>query len=113
MKNNYGSKLRRQRSYWRNKEIKSTETENKHLSCIGFDGKIDKTLVMNESNKTGTSLIHHHVLVAFLQNSYIDHGSPETDKADNISIEIIFVIASTDSTESLEAVVCGGTNVPC
>ena len=40
------SKLRRQRSYWRNKEIKSTETENKHLSCIGIDGKIDKTLVM-------------------------------------------------------------------
>ena len=52
-----------------------------------------------------------HVLVAFPQNSYIDHVSPETGKADDISKKKFFVIASTDSTESLEAVVCDGTNV--
>ena len=61
-----------------------------HLSCIGFDGKIDKTLVMEESNKTGTSLIDNYVLVAFPQNSYIGHVLLETGEADDISEEIPF-----------------------
>ena len=56
-------------------------------------------------------LIDHFVLVAFLQSSYIDHVLPETGKAGNISKEILSIIASTDSTESLEAAVCDGTNV--
>ena len=45
-------------------------------------------------------------MVALAQNSYIDHVSPETGKAHDISEKILSVIASTDSTESLEAVVC-------
>ena len=74
---------------------------------------MDKTLIMDESSKTGTSLIDHYILVAFPQNSYIDHVSLENGKADDISKEILSVIPSTDSTESLEAVVCDRTLVPC
>lgn len=104
------SKLRRQRTAWRNKSAAAHEDENQRIVCLGFDGKIDVTLT-----KTGSicrkTREEHYVLVAFPCRSYAEHVVPSSGKADDISREILSFVRSSNSEATLSAVVCDGTAV--
>src|SRR6201990_2551956 len=64
------------------------------MVCIGFDGKIDETLVDTGGVRRKVRE-EHYVLVSFPDACYIDHVSPNSGR----------------STETLRAVICDGTPV--
>jgi len=103
------SKLRRQRELWREKAIKEHEIACAKFICIGFDGKKDETLVETSGCKR---IVHeeHYTIVSFPDSEYVDHVVPESSKAQDVCKEIMSVIVETQSTDSLQAVVCDGTN---
>ena len=103
------SKLRRQRILWREKEVQQHAAENKEIICLGFDGKQDLTLTQTCRYRRSVKE-EHYSIVSFPGNTYIDHVVPETSKAADVAKEIMSVIMSTDSSASLQAVVCDGTN---
>jgi hypothetical protein len=99
------AKLRRQRKYWREREIEQHSAEAKNLICLGFDGKQDSTLLHRRILKE-----EHYVIVAFPGETYIDHVVPQSSKAVDIGKEIMSIIVSTQSSLTLQAIVCDGTN---
>lgn len=103
------AKLRRQRLLWRTKAIKDHGVINVNLTCIGFDGKKDSTLVKISDCKRTVSE-EHYTIVSFPNSAYVDHVVPKSGKAQDVSKEILSVITETESTDSLQAVVCDGTN---
>lgn len=104
------SKLRYQRNMWRSKLVQEHAIENKELYCIGFDGKQDITL--GESSGCRRTLKEeHYAIISFPGNKYIDHVVPESSKSVDITREIMSVIIETNSVESLQGVVCDGTNL--
>lgn len=104
------AKIQRQRRYWRKREIAAHTEVNKNLKCIGFDGKKDDTLVA-ERHQLKNIKQEHYVVLSYPGNIYIDHVVPQTSKATDVAKEIACVINETDSEESLQAVLCDGTNV--
>lgn len=104
-----GSKLWRQRIYWRDKAMKEHEEENKNIICLGFDGKKDSTL-MNTGGCRRVEKEEHYVTVAFPGDKYIDHVMPQSSKSADIAKELMSLIHSTHSTSTLQALVCDGTN---
>jgi hypothetical protein len=106
----YPNKLRRQRQLWRKKLSVLHEEENQGIICLGFDGKIDETLT-----KVGSVCRkrreEHYVLVSFPSRTYVDHVVPASGSSDDISKEILSVIVQSNSTLTLQAVVCDGTPV--
>jgi hypothetical protein len=105
------SKLRRQRTYWRKKEVVEHLQILQRLLCIGFDGRIDETRVLKGDSVARTRKEDHYVIVAFPQQQYVDHVSPQSGASSDISVELLSVINHTQSTESLCAVTCDSTNV--
>jgi hypothetical protein len=103
------AKLRRQRQMWRNKAIEDHQVINVKLTCIGFDGKKDSTLV-EKSDCKRTIAEEHYTIVSFPDSVYVDHVVPESSKAHDVCKEILSVITETDSTDSLQSIVCDGTN---
>jgi hypothetical protein len=105
------SKLRRQRTYWRKKEVSQHSQTLQRLLCIGFDGRRDETRVLEGDKVTRTRKEDHYVVVAFPQQQYVDHVSPQSGTSSDISAELLSVIKHTQSTDSLWAVTCDSTNV--
>lgn len=103
------AKLRRQRKLFRDQVVKQHSDENSQLTCIGFDGKQDITLVKGSSCRRSITE-EHYAIVSFPGNIYIDHVMPATSKAYDVTKEIMSVINDTNSVESLLAVVSDGTN---
>ena len=103
-------KLRRQRDVWRKKEISEHLERTKRIACLGFDGKIDNTLVTSVCSQR-TQKEDHYVLVSYPGDNYVDHVAPNSHKAIDICDAIMSVITSTDSKQSLKAVICDSTNV--
>ena len=103
------AKLRRQRIFWRKNVDVDHNDEKQKLQCIGFDGKQDVTLV-NASGCRRTIKEEHYVIVSFPGDNYIDHVVPSSSKSEDVAKEILSVINDTNSTESLSALVCDGTN---
>ena len=66
------SKIKRQRKFWREQEIKLHSGETKKLACIGFDGKQDIALV-HDSKCCRSMKEEHYVIVSFPENKYVDH----------------------------------------
>lgn len=102
------AKLRRQRKVWSQAEIQRHAEDTKHLVCIGFDGKQDTTLV-KESKVCRRVKEEHYVIVSYPNATYVDHVMPNTNRASDVAKEIISVITSTHSEDSLLALVCDGT----
>jgi hypothetical protein len=102
------AKLRRQRSFWREKQVSKHAAEVQEVTCIGFDGKQDVTFV-GKSGVRRRIKEEHYVILSFPNNYYIDHVVPETGKAVDVAKEILSVITDTNSASSLQAVVCDGT----
>ena len=105
------TKLRRQRIYWRQKEVDKHSQKLQQLCCIGFDGRIDDTRVLEAARIARTKREDHYVIVAFPQVQYVDHISPQSGKSNDICAEILSVINDTCSTDTLCAIACDGTNV--
>jgi hypothetical protein len=103
------SKIKRQRKFWREQEIQLHSDETKKLVCIGFDGKQDMALV-EETNCRRNMKEEHYVIVSFPDNKYIDHVVPESSRATDVANEIMSVVKETESTDTLQAIVCDGTN---
>jgi len=104
-------KLRRQRILWRSKVVESRVEQLINLKCIGFDGRIDQTRLLDVDRVTRTKKEDHYVIVAYPGESYIDHVAPKTGQAKDIAAEILSVINETSSSETLTAVLCDSTNV--
>lgn len=104
------TKLRRQRQRWRQTNLKLHSESTRELCCIGFDGKIDETRV-GQGKLRKTKREDHYVIVSFPDKSYVDHVAPQSQKAKDIASEILSILRDRLSTESLQAVVCDGTNV--
>jgi len=104
------AKIQRQRKYWRKREVAAHTEASKNLKCIGFDGKQDDTLI-REAHKLRREKQEHYVIVSYPGDIYIDHVVPQTSKAADVMREIASVINETDSEESLQAILCDGTNV--
>ena len=66
------SKIKRQRKFWREQEIKLHSDETKKLACIGFDGKQDMALV-HDTKCCRSMKEEHYVIVSFPENKYVDH----------------------------------------
>jgi hypothetical protein len=105
------SKLRRQRIYWRKKEVAEHSQSLQRLSCIGFDGRIDETRLLEAERVARKRKEDHYVVVAFPQEQYVDHVAPQSGKASDITAELISLLNDTHSTDSLCAVACDSTNV--
>ena len=82
---------------------------NKELCCIGFDGKQDITLVESFGCRR-CKKEEHYSIVSYPGNIYIDHVVLESSKAADITKELMSVIIETNSVESIQGVVCDGTN---
>jgi len=102
------AKLRRQRDFWRKKEVEKQLTNTKELICIGFDGKRDVALsqISNVRRKINEE---HYVIIAYPGETYIDHVTPVSCKAFDVATEIISIITKTNSLKTVAAVVCDGT----
>ena len=74
------TKLKRQRVYWREKNIESQAEQVHGLICIGFDGRIDDTKVVETNNVRRTRKQDHYVVISFSDDQYIDHVSPQSAK---------------------------------
>lgn len=103
------SKLRQQRQRWRYRAVHEHETRSTKCSCIGFDGKNDTTLLQVSGCKRSLGE-ENYALVSFHVGEYVDHVVLESSKAQDVSRENLSVISYYDSTDSLQAVVCDGTN---
>ena len=103
------SKIRRQRKFWREQEIQLHSDDTKELVCIGFDGKQDMTLV-EKTNLRRNVKEEHYVLISYPENKYVDHVVPESSRAADVVTEIMSVIKQTQSMDTLQAMVCDGTN---
>lgn len=104
------NKIQRERIYWRTQENIRHAVNCKEITCLGFDGKTDKTFTM----KIGKRIIRkeeHYMLVAFPGGNYIDHVTPKTNRAVDVAIEIMSVIRETGSDKTLKSILCDGTNV--
>lgn len=104
------SKLQRQRKLYRDKLSQQHLQQHEGMVCIGFDGKIDETLVC-DGNIKRKAKEEHYVLVSFPEASYVDHVAPKSGKSSDISSEIQIFLQSTKSAATLRAVVCDGTPV--
>lgn len=104
------SKLQRQRKYWRDKQSEKHLLQHRGMVCIGFDGKIDETLVDTGGVRRKVRE-EHYVLVSFPDACYIDHVSPNSGRSPDVFNEILGIIERTRSTETLRAVICDGTPV--
>ena len=107
-----GEKIRYERMRSRQTKIRELERNMKGINYLSFDGKIDSTL-MKESESSSTCLTpeEHFVLVSQPANKYIDHVSPNSGKAEDISDEIISVLQQIDSISTLLVIACDGTPV--
>lgn len=103
------SKIRRQRKFWRQQEVHQHRNETKNLVCIGFDGKQDVALVQTDFGHISLKE-EHYAILSFPGDQYVDHIIPQSSQAKDVAAEIMSVINDTDSTESLQAVICDGTN---
>ena len=104
------TKLRRQRIYWRDKGAESRSFDLRKLVCVGFDGRIDETRLFGPDGGQLTKKEDHYAIIAYPSEQYVDHIAPQSGKAEDISKEILSVIRDTDSTDTLCAVICDGTN---
>ena len=102
------AKLRRQRNFWRAKEVEKQTADMKELMCIGFDGKQDITLAETSGVRRKVKE-EHYAIILYPDKKYIDHVMPESGKASDIAKEIISTITETNSLQTLSAVVCDGT----
>lgn len=102
------AKLRRQRIVHRKKEAYKHADDIQKVTCIGFDGKQDETIVERLGIRR-TINEEHYVMVGFPNQCYMDHVVPESKKAVDIAKEILSVITDTDSVNSLQALLCDGT----
>lgn len=104
-------KLRRQRLFWRSKVVESRVQKLTCIKCIGFDGRIDQTRLLDAGRVARTKKEDHYVIVAYPGENYIDHVAPQTGQAKDIAAEMLSVINETASSETLTAVLCDSTNV--
>ena len=102
------AKLRRQRSLYREQRATEHAAGIQEITCLGFDGKQDETIVF-ESGLRRTIKEEHYAIVSFPNSCYVDHVAPESKKARDVAHEILSVIRDTNSMDSLQAVVCDGT----
>ena len=105
------TKLRRQRTCWRNKAVSAHDDKLKELNCIGFDGKIDETRLYMAGKVQRLRKEDHYIIVAYPEEEYVDHVAPQSGKATDIAAELQSVIHDTDSFKSLSAIACDSTNV--
>ena len=104
-------KLRRQRIFWRSKVMESRVKKLSGLKCIGFDGRIDETRLLDIGRVVRTKKEDHYVIIGYPGQNYVDHVAPQTGKSKDIASEILSVIHETGSNETLTAVLCDSTNV--
>ena len=104
------TKLRRQRKHWRDVEIKQHCDDIKELVCLGFDGKCNITMV-NESGLRRNVKEELYVIVSYPDGKYVDHVMPDSSKFRDVAKEILSVVKSTQSFDSLLALICDGTVV--
>jgi len=102
------AKLRRQRNYYREKEVEMQDVQMKQLICIGFDGKQDVTLTKISGVRRKIKE-EHYVIISYPEMKYIDHVTPKSSKANDVATQITSTITVTNSLETLAAVVCDGT----
>ena len=101
------TKLRRQRIYWRTKEVEEHSKTLQQLLCIGFDGRINETRHVHNVQAGRVAITKrqdHYVIVAFPQEQYVDHVAPQSGKSSDICTGLLSVIHDTHSTETLCAV---------
>ena len=104
------SKLQRQRKYWREKSSSEHQVLNEAIVCLGFDGRSDQTLIVSGKLRRKVTE-EHYVLLDFPSRRYVDHIAQVSGKSEDIFKEIISVIETTKSEESLKAIVCDGAVV--
>jgi hypothetical protein len=102
------AKLRRQRRAMRKSMILTHDFEMKKMICIGFDGKREITLA-HECGLRRSVKEDHYTIVAFPEEKYVDHITPESGKAQDVVKEILSVLTYRSSLQSLNAVLCDGT----
>jgi hypothetical protein len=88
------------------KNLQKSKLENVNIECIGFDGRKDDTLA-----KKGTEKEEHYVLMKEPGSLYLDHVSPDQGTAKCIAEEILTFVIDSQSTETLNGLLCDGTPV--
>ena len=92
------------------------------IKCLGFDGRRDTTKVINEvsigvgpiqevKERFGVEVEEHIVVIQEPESLYLDHITPNSGRADDISNELISLIQERNSVTSLIALCCDGAPV--
>lgn len=108
------SKLRRERKR-RRTELKKESTNNLKVTAVYFDGRKDRTLVMEKKGNTFHKkyiLEEHIVLIAEPESIYLGHVTPSSGNAKNIKSSIFdFLSGHLGSVQEIVAIGCDGTVV--
>ena len=109
---NWSIKVKRITNPVENQSCEEEKLQNNEILCIGFDGRKDKTLILNENNNGVREIKEeHYVLVTYPEKKYLDHVSPQSGKSVDVAKEILEVVHENLSHESLLAIVADGTPV--
>ena len=97
------------RKYWQEKETQHHFKENRNVVCLAFNGKQGETLIqIGRCRRIAKE--KHYALLAFPGNRYIDNVVPQSSKAADVSKEILSVIIITESSTTLQALICDKIN---
>ena len=112
-------KVRRARDKWRAgmQEKLQHDTQGK-LQCIGFDGRQDRTNIIEEIEDGGNTVRvrklgkeKHLVCVAQPGGQYLAHRALQMENSESVAAAVLDVARETQSQASLVAVLLDGTNV--
>ena len=113
-------KIRRSKdSFARKQKAKKREETKDGIECFGTDGKrnkktrMTKTITVNgvEEEKHFVGTEEHIVYTHEPKGEYLDHTTPKYGTGRGLATDFVDVLADNNSTESLCAICCDGTNV--
>ena len=87
------------------------ESENTGITCLMFDGRKDKTNIINEDGSKQEVTEEHISLVQEPGGEYLDHLYPKSGTAADISDKIIDFLHESKSIHTLETIGADSTAV--
>lgn len=107
------SKIYRNREIIRKKEIKTGNTfQSNFIQGISFDGRKDKTLVVNECSRgIRKEKEEHYSVLQLPSKAYLTHFTPLTGGSKDIKDKQIDVIKENNLTPCMKVASCDSTNV--
>ena len=113
-------KISRERDRARKMNIAKLDECSKNLICIGFDGRRDQTkhieTLMSEDGSKSKSvtrcIMEEHISCTIEPSGkYLNHFSPKTSRAKDISEELVTLIQDNGSSKSITSLLCDGCAV--